>query len=176
MTNKHSQPGEKDIKNFHSKYTILEGTWHIYVAIQIERIYHIPPIPKGYGDCAIGIFEEAFKCGLRVPLLPLLRILFKQMNIALGQMDPNGFIHINFFQNGCLKTGLPPFICLFWFHYDFRKNPKSFGFYTIARRSGRTDCVAPIQTIRRAILTGSSLAVPNFLTFASDEWWIPTSF
>ncbi|XP_074346130.1 uncharacterized protein LOC141684891 [Apium graveolens] len=64
------------------------------------------------------------------------------MGIALGQMDPNGFIHINCFQNMCLHAGIAPIIRLFWYHYDFRKNPKSSGFYTIARRAGRPDWTA----------------------------------
>lgn len=54
-------------------------------------------------------------------------------------MDPNGFIHINCFQNRCLQAKVHPSTRLFWFHYDFWKNAKSPGFYTIAHRAGRAD-------------------------------------
>lgn len=90
---------------------------------------------------AVGISEAAFKCGLRLPLLPILKKLFREMGIALGQMDPNGFTHINGFQCRCLASRVTATTRLFWHHYDFRRNPKSRGFYTIARRPGRADWI-----------------------------------
>lgn len=60
------------------------------------------------------------------------------------RLRPNGpkwFIHITTFQHICLQAGVFPkrSTRLFWFYYDFRRNPKSHGFYTIAHRSGRSD-------------------------------------
>lgn len=78
-----------------------------------ERIYDTPGVPKGYGDRAVGISKATFKCEFRVPLLKILRHLFFQMGIALGQMDPDGFIHINYFQNRCLQEGVNPLTRLF---------------------------------------------------------------
>lgn len=86
-----------------------------------------------------GISEAAFNCGLRLPFLPILRSLLRDMGIALGQLDPNSFIHVNVFKHKCLQTGVVPRTRLFWFHYDLKKNPKSPGFYSVSRRAGRLD-------------------------------------
>ncbi|KAK1362161.1 hypothetical protein POM88_046635 [Heracleum sosnowskyi] len=74
-------------------------------------------------------------------MLPLVKQLFAQMGIALGQMDPNGFLHMNGFQCRCLAANVDPTPALFWHHHDFRKNGKSKGFYSIARRTNRAECV-----------------------------------
>lgn len=59
------------------------------------------------------------------------------MGIALGQLDPNGFIYINVFVYRCLQVGVFPRPALFWNHHDFKKNAKSSSFYTIGRKTGR---------------------------------------
>lgn len=109
-----------------------------------DRIYDTPGISIGDQpeEIGVGIFETAFVCGLRFPLLPLLKALLKEMGISIGQLDPDGFIHINSFQHRCLVNGVPPLSVLFWHHYDFRKNAKSAGFYNITRRVGRSDWAA----------------------------------
>lgn len=58
-------------------------------------------MPEYKASIAVGIDETSFKCGFMVPILPILKKLFKEMGIALGQMDPNGFIHINCYQARC---------------------------------------------------------------------------
>ncbi|KAK1390009.1 hypothetical protein POM88_018187 [Heracleum sosnowskyi] len=63
------------------------------------------------------------------------------MGISLGQMDPNGFLHMNGFQCRCLGAEVEPTTRLFWHHYDFRKNGKSRGFYSVSRRTNRADWV-----------------------------------
>lgn len=78
------------------------GVYHLYRSREEDRIYQNPHVLERFGGCAIGLSESAFKCNFRVPLLQLLKNLFRQMNIAFGQMDPNGFIHINTFQHRCL--------------------------------------------------------------------------
>lgn len=133
---------KKDIEGFHSEYHIPRGVYRLYMPEPTDRIYHTPPVPASHGDIAIGISESAFKCGFRVPLLRLYKKIFHQMKIAFGQMDPNGLIHINCFQYQCLAEGIHPLSRLFLFHYNFRRNAKSHGFYTIARRSGRSDWAA----------------------------------
>lgn len=52
-----------------------------------------------------------------------------------GQLDPNIFLHVNVFQAHCLAVKVRPRPSLFWYHYDFHRNPKIRGFYTIARRN-----------------------------------------
>ena len=125
--NHRSSINKDKIASFIDKYDIPTGAWFVYRPSEEDRIYYTPPVPKGYGDHAIGISEAAFFCGFRVPLLPLVKHLFAEMDIAIGQMDPNGFIHMNTFQYRCLKAGVEPSTQLFWYHYDFRKNPKSKG-------------------------------------------------
>lgn len=123
------------------KYAIPTGAWFAYWADEHDRVYHRLRVPAGHGSCCTGISEAAFKCGLRLPLLPILKRLFEEMGIALGQMDPNGFTHINAFQHRCLVARVEARTSLFWHQYDFRRNPKSNGFYTIVRRNGRPDWV-----------------------------------
>ena len=53
-------------------------------------------IPAFWFIC-VGILENAFKCGFRLALLPLLKKLYKRMGIALGQLDWNSFPYINSF-------------------------------------------------------------------------------
>ncbi|KAL8146788.1 hypothetical protein AgCh_004506 [Apium graveolens] len=134
--NNRSELTKGRVVQMYDDYSVPRGFCWLYAPREGERV------PDGYGGCAVGISEAAFKCGLRVPPLKLIKNLFFQMGIALGQMDPNGFIHINCFQNRCLHAGIVPSTRLFWYHYDFRKNPKSAGFYTIARRAGRPDWTA----------------------------------
>lgn len=111
--NMRSKLTEGDLARLHDKYGIPRGLWHVYPAEQRDRIYHNPPIPEGFGDVTTGISEAAFKCGFRVPLLPLLKSLLKNMGLALGQLDPNSFIHVNCFQARCLAAKIYPRAALF---------------------------------------------------------------
>lgn len=139
--NLRSQWTEEEISHFADKYDIPYGAWHVYGPTKRDRIYNTPPVPEGFGGVAAGISEATLKCVFRVPMLPLLKKLFEDMGIALGQMDPNGFLHINAFQHRCLAARVEPQSSLFRYQYDFRQNPKGNRFYTIARRSGRPDWV-----------------------------------
>ncbi|KAK1399424.1 hypothetical protein POM88_009287 [Heracleum sosnowskyi] len=132
---------EERVAKFPKEFEIPTGAWHTYLPGAADRIWHNPPVPKGYGNVATGISEAALKCGFRVPMLPLVKQLFAQMGIALGQMDPNGFLHMNGFQCRCLVANVDPTPALFWHHHDFRKNGKSKGFYSIARRTNRAEWV-----------------------------------
>lgn len=60
----------------------------------------------------------------------------------MGQLNPNGFIHINYFQASCLEARVKPKTSLFWYHYKFKRNAKSHSFYSISRRVGRADWAA----------------------------------
>lgn len=106
--NPRSKLAEDNIENFLTKYKIPTSAWEVYVASQTHRVYDNPEVPESLGRIATGIFEASFKCGFRVPILPILKKLFKEMGIALGQMDPDGFIHINCFQAWCLKANVKP--------------------------------------------------------------------
>ncbi|XP_074352149.1 uncharacterized protein LOC141691316 [Apium graveolens] len=139
VANNRSEMSKGRVVQMYDDYSVPRGFCWLYAPREDERIYDTPGVPEGYGGCAVGVSEAAFKCGLRVPPLKLIKHLFFQIGIALGQMDPNGFIHINCFQNRCLHARIAPNTRLFWYHYDFRKNPKSPSFYTIARRAGRPD-------------------------------------
>lgn len=97
--NNPTQLTKKLIKEFYSEYHIPKRVYHLYQPRENDRIYHTPTILSSFGGCAIGISEAAFICRFRVPLLQLLKNLFRQMNIAFSQMDPNRFIHINTFKN-----------------------------------------------------------------------------
>ncbi|XP_074376603.1 uncharacterized protein LOC141718130 [Apium graveolens] len=141
-TNNRSVLSKGRVVQMYDDYSVPRGFCWLYAPREGERIYDTPGVAEGYGGCAVGVSEAAFKCGLRVPPLKLIKHLFFQMGIALRQMDPNGFIHINCFQNRCLHAGIAPNTRLFRYHYDFRKNPKSPDFYTIARRAGRPDWTA----------------------------------
>ncbi|KAL6547086.1 hypothetical protein OROMI_022807 [Orobanche minor] len=132
---------EEEVAKFAEDYDIPTDVWHTYHPRKKDRIHHNPSVPDSYGGIAVGISEAALKCGFRVPMLPLTKTLFGHMGIALGQMDPNGFLHINGFQCHWLAARVKPSSELFWYHYDFRRNPKSVGFYSIARRGGRTSWV-----------------------------------
>ena len=134
MANFPSLLTEADLKTFRIKYQI-HRSWDIYPAIANDCIYQTPESEDGHR--CVGISENAFKCGFRLPMLPLLKKLLKQTGIALGQLDPNGFTYINVFQHRCLMAGVSPRPALFWNHHDFKKNAKSNGFYTIGRKTGR---------------------------------------
>ncbi|KAK1394764.1 hypothetical protein POM88_013820 [Heracleum sosnowskyi] len=97
----------------------------------------MPEVDEEYGSVALEIFEKAFFYGLSTPIAPCSEKLLKYTMVALGQLDPNIFIHINSFQNRCLKAGVKPRLSLLLHHFDFRKNAKSVGFYQLARRTGR---------------------------------------
>lgn len=86
-----------------------------------------------------SISEAAFKCGFRVPFLPILKKLFDNMGIVLGKMDSNGFIHKNCFQARCLAANVQLKTSLFWYHIDFKRNSKNNSYYNISRRVGRAD-------------------------------------
>ncbi|KAK1365645.1 hypothetical protein POM88_041206 [Heracleum sosnowskyi] len=106
-----TQLSKERVAGLAKEHEIPSGAWHIYMPRADDRLWHNPPMPKGYGSVATGISEVALKCGFRVPMLPLMKKLFAQMGIALGQMDSNG------------------------------KNGKSKGFYTIARRTNMAEWV-----------------------------------
>ncbi|WOH00517.1 hypothetical protein DCAR_0519882 [Daucus carota subsp. sativus] len=111
---------EETVFKMRGRYNIPDS-WTLYaVDDQVDLIYHTPETDKGY--ICVGISENAFKCGLRLHLLPLLKKLLKQMGIALGQLDPNNYLYINSFHHRCLRLGIEPRPALFWNHYDFRKN------------------------------------------------------
>lgn len=84
---------EEKVEDLPTKYKIPTSTWGVYVATRIDRIYDNPEVSESLGGIAMGISEAAFKCGFRVPILPILKKLFRKMGISLGQMDLNGFIH-----------------------------------------------------------------------------------
>lgn len=137
-TNLASTLSRDDIQEIREKYTFPDDC-HLYTPKQHHKVYYNPRIPEDHGGVALGVSRPALFCGLRFPLLPLLKKLFREMGIALGQLDPNGFIHINTFAFRCLSHGVTPRTSLFWHHYDFKRNPKNFGFYNISRRPGRGD-------------------------------------
>lgn len=137
--NLRSKLTEDNLEGMHDKYGIVKNLWHVFAPRKRDRLYHNPSVPSSCGTVATGISEAAFKCGFRLPMLPLLKRLLKDMGIVIGQLDPNSFIHINVFQARCLELKMHPRTFLFWVHYDFRRNSKSHGFYTIARRSNRAD-------------------------------------
>lgn len=89
--------------------------------------------------CSRGISERALYCGLRFPLLPIIRQFLDYTGIALGQLDPNSFIHFNIFQDRCVKAEVESRLSLFFHHYDFKKNGKSAGFYIVAHRTDRSN-------------------------------------
>ena len=135
--NLRSDLSEEDVEKFTTRFRIIAGLYGIYHASLADKIHHNPEVDATLGGVATGISEAAFYCGFRVPLLPILKKLFDDMGIALGQLDPNGFTHINSFQARCLDVGIKPTTRLFWYHYDFKRNAKAKGFYTISRRVGR---------------------------------------
>ena len=128
---------EEMVVGFYEEYHIPRTLWFIHLATRKDRIWHNPKVLEMHGKTATGLSEAALKCGFRVPTLQLLKHLFKDMGIALGQLDPNSFIHINVFQARCMAANVDPRTSLFWHHYDFRRNGKSKGFYTIARKTNR---------------------------------------
>lgn len=131
---------EEKIEEFHSKYQVERKVWYFFTPRKRDRIWHNPEVPPLFGgSVATGISEMAFKCGFRLPMLPILKKLLRQVGIAIGQLDPNSFFHINAFQARCLAKRMTPRTTLFWHHYELRRNSKSNGFYTIARRTGRAD-------------------------------------
>lgn len=76
-----------------NKYQILDE-WSVYHADELDLIYYTPKSNmEGHGVC-VGVSERALYRGLRFPLLPILKKLFRQMGITLGQLNPNSFIHI----------------------------------------------------------------------------------
>lgn len=92
-----------------------------------------PNIPYATGVCCFrGHGHRDIGIGLQVRVPSSFtspdQKLFRQMNITFGQMDPNEFIHINSFQHRCLTEVIHPSLWLIWFHYAFRRNPKSHGF------------------------------------------------
>lgn len=107
-TNNPTYLKKKDVEGFYTAYHIPRGAYQLYMTDSSDRIHHTPPVLACLGDMAIGISESSFKCGFKVPLLRLYKTLFRQMNIAFGQMDPNDFIHINSLQHCCLAEGLHP--------------------------------------------------------------------
>lgn len=138
--NHRSTLGEDKLRIFYDEYDIPRTLWYIYPAAKKDRIWNNPPVLEMHGKIATGLSEAALKCGFRVPTLPLLKHLFEEMGIALGQLDPNSFIHINVFQARCTAANVDPRrTSLFWNHYEFRRNSKSKGYYTIARKTNRAD-------------------------------------
>lgn len=87
------------------------------------------------------------------------------MIIAIGQMDPNGFIHINTFQHWCLLAGVDTATWLFWFHYDFRWNPKSNGLYTIAQRAGHSEWCFTYSSNKKSHTHWCYLVGPKLVEF-----------
>ncbi|KAK1388193.1 hypothetical protein POM88_016371 [Heracleum sosnowskyi] len=85
-----SQLVEDIVSKFTKDYDIPTRAWHIYMARKNDRIWHNPPAPEGYGQVATSVSEAAFKCGFRVPVLPLIKKLFAEMGIALGQRTRTG--------------------------------------------------------------------------------------
>lgn len=128
-----------EVSAMYDKYSIPYGEWKLYPADTWDRIHHNPSIPTSHDRAVTGISEAAFKCGFWVPLIPLLWSLFLEMDIALGQMNPNGFILINVFQLCFLAAEIQPSTRLFWHHHEFKKNSKSPGFYTITCRTSSPD-------------------------------------
>lgn len=119
-------------------------------------------------ETAVGISEIAFYCGLRFPLLPLVKVLLRDMGIAIGQLDLNGFIHMNTFQYRCLQHEVPSLSVLFWHHYDFRKNAKSPGFYNITPRTGRSEWAATNSSNKKTHSHWCYVVGPTLTRFS--EW------
>ncbi|KAK1360682.1 hypothetical protein POM88_045156 [Heracleum sosnowskyi] len=130
---------EAEVRSMPEKYDIGSSLFRTWAADETDLIYHTPTVAEEFGSVALGVSERAFFCGLRLPLLPVLKKLLRYTSVALGQLDPNTFIHINTFQNRCLKAGVRPRLSLLLHHFDFRKNGKSVGFYQLSRRTGRPD-------------------------------------
>lgn len=138
--NRPSQLSEDDIEHFCSTYCVLKYVWYFFAPRKNDKIWQNPQVAAICGGgFATGISEAAFKCGFRLPILRILKSVLKQSGIAIGQLDPNSFIHVNTFQARCMASKVIPRTSLFWHHYELRRNPKSKGFYTIARRVGRPD-------------------------------------
>ncbi|XP_074352390.1 uncharacterized protein LOC141691559 [Apium graveolens] len=89
-TNNRSELTKGRVVQMYDDYSIPRGLCWLYAPREGERIYDTPGVPDGYEGCAVGISKAAFKCGLRVPPSKLIKHLFFQMGIAIGQMDPNG--------------------------------------------------------------------------------------
>ncbi|KAK1404279.1 hypothetical protein POM88_003884 [Heracleum sosnowskyi] len=128
-----------EVRNMAQKYDIPSSIFRTYEVDETDLIYHTPKVDEEFGSVAFGVSERAFFCRLRLPLLPVLKKLLRYTSVALGQLDPNTFIHINTFQNRCLKAGVRPRLSLLLHHFDFRKNGKSVGFYQLSRRTGRPE-------------------------------------
>lgn len=83
-TNLRSKLDEDKLAHIPDKYDIFKNHYFVYRADRKDRIYHNPPARETCGGVATGISEAAFKCGFRVPILPLLKRLLKEMGIELN--------------------------------------------------------------------------------------------
>lgn len=104
-TNLASTLGREDIQEIREKYTFPENC-HLYTPKRHHKVYYNPRILEDHGGVALGISRRAVFYGIWFPLLPLLKKLFREMRIALGQLDPSGFIYINTFAFRCLSHGV----------------------------------------------------------------------
>lgn len=98
---------EEQVAGMTTKYNI-HVRWEVNHPDKTDLIYHTSPIDCSYGMFGIGVSEQAFHCGLRLPLIPIVRQFLAHTHIALGQLDPNSFIHFNAFQHRCLMAEVEP--------------------------------------------------------------------
>ncbi|KAL8126627.1 hypothetical protein AgCh_013758 [Apium graveolens] len=83
--NNQSELSKDRLGQMYFDYSIPRGYFWMYAFKDDERIYDTPGVPKGYGDCNVGISEATFKCGFRVPLLKILRRLLARWELILGR-------------------------------------------------------------------------------------------
>lgn len=78
---------EEKVEKFLDKYRIIIGIYGVYTASLTHRVYHTLEVVEGLRGVVTSISEATFKCGFRIPTLPILKRLFDDMGIALGQID-----------------------------------------------------------------------------------------
>lgn len=90
-----------------------------------------------HNTVGLGVSYLSFSCGLRVPIHSFIRKVILDTGLALGQVAPNSFYHINAFIHRCKLKGIGLSVHLFWHHFNITGSKKCSRFYAIGLRPKR---------------------------------------
>ena len=80
-------------------------------------------VPQLEVDEAI-IFKDFFPCGLSIPPIYFLHLVFETFKVQLHHLTPNGVLTLSKFCYACETYGAPPDLDTFCAYYELQSQPK----------------------------------------------------
>lgn len=111
----------------------------------------------------VGVYEECFRAGLRLPFHPFIILLLKSFGIAPCCLAPNSWRSIIAFLSHLLHLGIHPTLRLFRACFMLKDHPREIGWWYLSPRQG---C---------RLIKGAPSSVHNwkerFFFVSSDQPW-----